>query len=149
MLGNNLHKDLKRPDDLPQVRHEITVAQFEARDIKAIDPTNAEAIQLARFYKESGPAYTAWRNGKPIAAAGLLICGNVAHAWGVISDEARSRPFFLHRTTVNLLALELARYRVETVIVLTPDAFPAAAKWVQRMGFEEGPKMTAHFLRRA
>ena len=132
---------------LPQVRQKISVTDFKASDIAAIDP-KSDLVSMAQFYKKAGPAYTAWQNDKPIAAAGLIICGKIAHAWGCISDEARSRPFFLHRTTVNLLALELARYRVETVIVLTDDAFPQAAKWVERMGFTVGSHMTAHFLRR-
>ena len=132
---------------LPQVRQKISVTSFEAKDIAAIDP-KSELVGMAQFYKNAGPAYTAWQNDKPIAAAGLIICGKIAHAWGCISNEARARPFFLHRTTINLLALELARYRVETVIVLPDDAFPQAAKWLERMGFQPGSKMTVHFLRR-
>ena len=147
MRWSNIQKAVTRDDAVSQVRHQITVTAFQASDIEAIDP-KSELLGMAKFYKESGPAYTAWQNGKAIASGGLIICGKVAHAWGCISDAARSRPFFLHRTTVNLLALELTRYRVETVVVLTNDAFPAAAKWLERMGFQPGSKMTVHILRR-
>lgn len=149
MRQHNLQENLTRQTDMPQVRQKarIQVVAFEPWHVQEIDP-NSEVIACAEFYKQAGPAYSALENGKPIAAAGLIVLGKMAHAWGVISDAARARPFFLHRTTVNLLAFELARYRVETVIVLADNDFPMAAKWIERMGFKEHGHLTCYVLNR-
>lgn len=147
MRQHNISETLTRRLEVPQVRQEIQVIEFEPEHVKEIDPTTP-LLACAEFYKNAGPAYTALQNGQPIAAAGLVISGNEALAWGCISQAARNRPFFLHRTVVNLLALEFSRYQITLARVLVDESFEVGRKWVERMGFKETNKMVCYEFRR-
>lgn len=125
----------------------ISVRQFQAGDVRLIDP-QSEIIGLAEFYQNAGPAYTAFDGGKAICAAGLCIFGKTAYGWAVISDAARAKPFFLHRTVVRLLTLELDRYQIEHVIMLAENSIPRANEWLSKMGFLPTHTATRYEMRR-
>jgi len=68
-------------------------------EIKSFNPEDAvnilqdqSVLQKAKFNQNTGPGYTAFRDGKPIASGGVRMYG-VGEAWGIFSDEALKHKF--------------------------------------------------------
>ncbi len=127
----------------------IALTDFDPIDLRDLDETWLTPI--GKFYSEAGPAYTAHQDGKAILALGLVLdpASKVAHAWASVSDRARANPFFLHRITCRLLAMEVDKHQIETVTVLVRKGDEGACRWIERLGFEAMPdRDLAFYVRR-
>jgi hypothetical protein len=63
----------------------IEIHKFSVDDVCSITGTN-ELVQAARINQIAGPAYTAFKDGKPVACGGIRTVG-VGEAWALYSPE--------------------------------------------------------------
>ena len=99
------------------------------------DPAYGESLCAA------GPAYSLVVNGEVLACMGLVKQWDErAIAWGLIGASAG--PFMLRIHRAVLATMRLHRFRrIETAVLC---GFPAAQRWVQRLGFVREGRMLAY-----
>lgn len=90
----------------------------------------------AKAYYLRGYSYSIEDKGKIIGCAGVVdMWPGVAEAWTLLSDEAKTKPFFLHRLTLRIMKniIQTKKYRRVQAIVCWSD--PVSVKWIERLGF--------------
>jgi hypothetical protein len=90
----------------------------------------------AMAYYVRGRAYTIKDKGKIVGCAGVLdLWPGVGEAWTCLTDDARAKPFFLHRRTYKIIRklIETGTYHRVQAIVCCEDAKPV--QWIERLGF--------------
>jgi len=101
----------------------------------ATEPGVREVISAGRRHAEDlakGAAYTAWRDGKPVASAGLLpIHAHRALAWAVIGSCSPMMFLRVHRE----ITRRLARFPFKRVEAAARIDFIPGQRWLQIMGF--------------
>ena len=79
---------------------------------------------------------TATKHGKPIAIGGLVYRPEGVFASVKLTDEIRQHPMALHRAVKRGLEAA-ARAGIREIFADTEVGNPAAAPWLQRLGFEQ------------
>jgi hypothetical protein len=90
----------------------------------------------AMAYYVKGRAYTIRDKGKIVGCAGVIdLWPGVGEAWSCLTDDARAKPFFLHRKTYRIIRdlIKSGTYhRVQSIVCCTEDK---PVKWIERLGF--------------
>jgi hypothetical protein len=144
----SLHADVKGqentslqvlpPDEGTQI---VTFAIWHGYALNATLPS-----YILDAYQNWGEGYTAMFHGKPIAAAGVIFNGTgLASAWGMISDEAKTMPFMLHRTAKRLLETAIKTHHLRRIDFIADPYKPTAVHWAKRLGFTYECKMRAFY----
>jgi hypothetical protein len=103
-------------------------------------------LQILNAYITMGPCFTALLNNVPIAAAGVMLTGTgLGSAWGMISDQAKTMPFMLHRAVKRTLEKIIATHQLRRVDFIADAYSPTAIHWAKRLGFRYEAKMRAFY----
>ncbi|MBD3732509.1 MAG: hypothetical protein IE934_07330 [Sphingopyxis sp.] len=118
----------------------IEIRDFHPDDIAALDvqPEQAGDIGLAQgqimVMAAGGPSFTALRDGRPIACAGLYENhAKWATAWAALSRLSPAELLAITRPC--LRAIEASGYR--RIDCLVRRGFPAARQWAWMLGFAQ------------
>jgi hypothetical protein len=122
----------------------IKIVTFEVWHGLMLMPTLP--LKILHCYADMGEGYTAMLEGKPIAASGVIFTGTgLGAAWGMISDEAKTMPFMLHRETKRRLQAVIERQHLRRIDFIADAYKPTAIHWAKRLGFVYECKMRAFY----
>ena len=108
--------------------HEMTTYGGQSWVAEYIGKTGLDATD----YEKAGPAFSGAVDGEIIGCAGLIVCHeNRALTWAVFSDRAPRHFVSIHKVALAFLNTQAIR-RIEAYV---DTEFPAARRWVERLGF--------------
>lgn len=127
----------------------MTIAAFRPEHLPALEVQPAQSVELGDnqtlgygvFLAEQGPAWSAVRGDRVLAAFGLIE-HSAAHAsaWALISGEIAARELReLTETILRAAALDIY-VRVDTMV---RTDFARARSWALRLGFQREGTMRA------
>lgn len=129
----------------------VSIRPFEPSDMAVIRPVHdlgSESILTERyglFLKQSGPAFTAWVDGEPAGAAGLvLIWPGVASAWAVLGREIIAHPMTLHRKIVHGIGMLREEHNLHRIQADVSEDNATAIRWIRRLGFAYEGRMPGY-----
>jgi len=115
-----------------------SIVAFEPAHLADIDPPVLLRGQMQRFaaaYRPAGPAFTLMEQGQALGCGGLILEGELGHAWAFLSDILRRRPQLLHRTVSRALPALMQHYDLECLTAEAHVDFSGARRWLVRLGF--------------
>jgi|TARA_R110000796_G_scaffold46702_3_gene112962 hypothetical protein len=124
------------------------IVPFESGHLHQLELQSAQAYLSDWVTVEQGdmlaeyPAYTAMKNGSPLAAAGVVpVWAHRSMAWAFISDTGPNDFMMVHRAVKGFLDVCYTN-RIE----MTVDCdFPQAHRWAKMLGFKmECERMEAY-----
>jgi hypothetical protein len=132
---------MKQAVALRESRQGVYLKPFKVFHAKMLFASIPDAqMAVIKHYEVHGEGWTLFKDGRPIAAAGVcIVVEGMGSAWGLITDEARKMPFALHRHTKKIFEEIIAKRnlrRVDMIVNPNTDFARAAMEWAERLGFE-------------
>ncbi len=117
---------------------------FEFQHLAAVKLGAEERVEYARFgpglfgilAAPQGPACTlVGKNDHILGCFGMHAAGRDGVVWAVLSDEARARPFGLHRAAKSHLDRVERLCRTDRILTVVRDGYEAGQRWITCLGF--------------
>lgn len=124
----------------------MQASPFEIEHLGAISFGANERYEMAalgidaadRLRDAKGPAWTLRADGGRIVGCfGVNIIGGDGVVWVLLSDDARTQPFALHRTARRCMAEVEQNPDIVRLHGIVIEGDDAARRWIERFGFEE------------
>ncbi len=118
----------------------MEIVPFEPEHLTQLHPplmTPAQLRSFVRAYRPCGPAFTIVQRDSVLGCGGVIVAGDMGHAWAVLSDALRARPMVLHREVKRHLDQIDREFRLEQIFATVYEGFPAGRRWLERLGFRE------------
>ena len=112
--------------------------------LRAVDLGAEERAEYARFGPAlfgalatcEGPAVSLLdHSGRILGCLGMHAVGREGVVWAVLSDEARSRPFGLHRAARRHLERVERLGLADRMLTVVRDGYEVGQNWIVRLGF--------------
>lgn len=115
-----------------------TVRPFQPTD--AAQFVNRDGFQCTQAHllmqSQSGPAFTAELDGRPVAAAGIVLTWpGLGLAWMVIAEDMPLPPLWLTRTVKRFLADLVRRHGLHRLEAVTVQDSIRNQRWIEAIGF--------------
>jgi hypothetical protein len=117
---------------------------FHPRHLAAVELGAEERAEFALFGPDlfrvladgRGPASSLVDDdGRVLGCFGMHLAGREGVLWAVLSDEARARPFGLHRAARRHLARVERLGLTQHIRTVVRHGFEAGQHWITRLGF--------------
>jgi hypothetical protein len=117
---------------------------FHREHLAAVELGAEEQVEYARFgpglfgalAEWQGPACSLVGNrGQILGCFGMHAVGREGVVWAVLSDEARARPFGLHRAAKGHLDKVERLGLTDRILTVVRDGHDAGQRWITRLGF--------------
>ena len=130
----------------------LRLRKFEPSDIEELRPTAIDRSLLgqvkyckkwAKANAESGPAYTAFKDGQMIGSAGIrLLNSNEGLLWAVFSTKMEKCVKTTMRSSRELLAVLIEEFDLKTLHAESRKGFAASQRMLEHLGFVKTNKET-------
>lgn len=121
--------------------------QFEVSDIEAIKASAVDETVRdmpddilragAELNLKCGPAFTYFKDGKIIGAAGIrIVRKGVGHLWAMFSQEIRNCKKDFFRSTITMLDIVIKEFGIKKLRTESRIGFPTSQRFLEHLMFD-------------